>query len=278
MVKTKLVVAAALALVPVVCASAQSFDFKWNQVKVDASRTGVGAPNAENVVEALGVVKAGKYVAPNGKKFKKGVTPEVAGLVIDAQPAMAEVYEVIAYADHDMYRRRPECELSNWFVDHLMESVALETGKKVDVGIANFGGIRTDIYEGPVFKDDVLSMFPFKNYICYVALKGADLRHWFEFMAEDGVQIVGGVNLVIKDKKLVEAKVGGEPLEDEKVYGLATIDFLIDGGDGLSLGRNALDFVKSDKKVVDVMLPYVRAINAAGKKVEYKTDGRVVIL
>lgn len=278
MAKTKIVFALVLLLLSMSGAFAQSFDFEWEQVKVDASRTGVTAPNAENMNEALGQRKGRKYIAPNGRRFRKGSTPKTAGIVIDAQEKMSGVYEVIGYASHDMIKDRPESELSNWFVDRLMDAVASETGKKVDVGIANFGGIRTDFYEGPILKDDVLSMFPFKNYICYVALKGSDLRYWFDFMAKTGIQVVGGVNLVIKDNKLVEAKVGGEPLDDDKIYGLAAIDFILEGGDGLSLARNAVELIQCDKKIIDVMLPYVEEITAAGKKVEYKTDGRVKIL
>lgn len=278
MAKTKLMAAAACLLLSLPGAYAQSFNFEWDQVKADASRTGVSAPNAGNLDTALGRRKGRKYIAPNGRRFKKGSTPEVAGIVIDAQDKMAEVYEVIGNASHDMVKAYPESELSNWFVDHLMEAVEQRTGKKVDVGIANFGGIRTDFYEGPILKDDVLSMFPFKNYICYVALKGSDLKYWFDFMAENGIQVVGGVNLVVKDHKLVEAKIGGEPLDEDKVYGLATIDFILEGGDGLSLARNAVELIQCDERIIDVMLPYVRKITAEGKNVEYKTDGRVKIL
>lgn len=276
--KAKLVFIVASLLFSIPGAFAQSFDFEWEQIIVDASRTGVSAPNAKNIAEALGQMKGRKYIAPNGRCFSKGATSKAAGIVIDAQDKMLEVYDVIGYASTDMVKRYPESELSNWFVDHLMDAVESETGKKVDVGIVNFGGIRTDFYEGPIIKDDVLSMFPFKNNICHVALKGSDLRYWFEYMAKNGVQAVGGVSLVIKDKKLIEAKVGGETLDDDKVYGLATTDFLLDGGDGLSLARNAVDLVVGNKKIVDVMLPYVREITAAGRNVEYKTDGRVKIL
>lgn len=278
MVKAKIVFVAAALLLSLYGAGAQSFDFEWDQIQTDASRTGVSAPNASNMTEALGQRKGRRYIAPNGRKFRKGTTPKAAGIVIDAQAKMAEVYEVVGNASRDMIKERPESELSNWFVDHLMDETGKLTGKKIDVGIANFGGIRTDFYKGPILKDDVLSMFPFKNNVCYVALKGSDLRYWFEHMAQHGVQVVGGVNLVIKDRKLIDVRVAGEPLDDEKVYGLATIDFLLDGGDGFSLARNAVELIQSDKRIIDVMLPYVRETAAAGKNVEYKTDGRVKML
>ena len=277
MVKAKLI-ALALALCCAGGLCAQEHGFSWTQTRVDGSRTGVGVPNADNVQEALGTVRGRKYHAPNGRVFKRGVTPAVAKIMIDAQDVMASVKEVVGYATRDMSAHRPESELSNWFVDELMRATEELTGRKVDVGITNFGGIRTDFYAGPILRDDVLSMFPFKNSLCYIALKGEDLRYWFEYMAKNGVQVVGGVKLVIRNRELVEATIGGEPIDDEKVYGLATISFLLNGGDGLSLVRNAQELIETDKMIIDVMLPYVQRLAAEGKPVEYTTDGRVVIL
>ena len=278
MVKAKVAAAVALALLCAGALRAQERSFSWTQTRMDGTRTGVTSPNADNVREALGEIRGRKYVAPNGRVFRRGATPAVAKVMIDAQEVMSSVKEVIGYATRDMSARRPESELSNWFIDELMRATEELTGRKVDVGITNFGGIRTDFYAGPVIKDDVLSMFPFKNSLCYIALKGTDLRYWFEQMAANGVQAVGGVKLVIKDRKLQEVTVGGEPLDDGKVYGLATISFLLDGGDGLSLARNAVELIDTEKMIIDVMLPYVRRLTAEGKPVEYHTDGRVVIL
>ena len=277
MVKAK-VVALALALFVAVPLCAQEHSFSWTQTRIDGSRTGVTSPNADNVKEALGEMRGRKYTAPNGRVFRKGSTPAAAKIMIDAQEVMSSVKEVVGYATRDMSAHGPESELSNWFIDELMRATEELTGKKVDVGITNFGGIRTDFYAGPVIKDDVLSMFPFKNSLCYVALKGKDLRAWFEHLAKTRVQVVGGCKLVIRNHELVEATVGGEPIDDEKVYGLATISFLLDGGDGLSLARNAVELIDSNTMIIDVMLPYVRRLTAEGKPVEYHIDGRVVIL
>ena len=82
----------------------------------------------------------------------------------------------------------------------------------------------------------------------------------------------------MEDKKLVSVEIAGEPLDDDKVYGLATISFLLAGGDGLTLASNALSVTSfKDVDVIDAILEYVYAEAAAGRPIEYKTDGRVVI-
>lgn len=259
--------------------NAQEFELKWQRAHMDGSRTGVTAPNADNVEQALGTVKDGVYHAPNGKVFKGGATPEVARLLIAAQPEMAIVKEYIGYSPREVVRStRPQNELSNLIVDRLMATTAEVTGKKVDVGIANFGGIRVDLPQGDVILDDILSMLPFENYLCYVQLKGKDLRALYEQFARTGMQVVGGVELTIKDRELVDVKVGGQPLDDEALYGLATIDFLLDGGDEIHCAKNALDLIQTKVLLRDAVLPYMRELGAAGKPIEYHVDNRVVEL
>lgn len=258
------------------CMAAQ--DISWTVIPIDGSRTGVTASNADNVREAMGRMKGKKYVSPNGRKFRKGSAPKVAALLLDAQKEMAELKQVVAYSTKAMVRQGPECELSDWFIDELMRAAEEKSGKKVHFGITNFGGIRVDMPEGDVLLDDIVSMFPFKNNLCYLELKGKDIRALLEQLAATSWQCVGGARCVVKDKKLVSAEIGGKPIDDEKVYGVATISFLLNGGDGLSVAKNALDLQIFDEYIIDVMLPYVKRLTAEGKPIEYKTDGRIQYL
>ena len=274
MVQTKLVAFASSLLLLSACAGT----VQWSRVPMDGSRTGVRAAEGDNVPQALGKFDAGVYSAPNGKVFNCGSTPAVAKLMLDAQAPMAPLREVVAYAPVAIPKERPESPLSNLTVDILMAQTAAATGRKVDAGIMNFGGIRLDaIPAGNVLLDDLVSMFPFKNHLCLVQLRGADLRKLFEQMAASGMQVVGGVRLVVADGRLESAEVGGAPLDDAREYGVATIDFLLDGGDDLFVARNATDLVITKIKVIDAMMNYVRAETAAGRPLTYQADGRVVI-
>lgn len=266
----------ALALSSIV-ASGQEYD--WKSVQMDAGRTGCVSPSKDNADKSIGVFKKGKYIAPNGKEYKKRSTVgKTARIVLDAQPAMARVKEVIGYSTEAMEASYPESALSNWFIDLLMAKTEKLAGKKVDVGIGNFGGIRIDMPKGDIILDDMLSMFPFKNQLVYVEHTGKQLRNILEEMAADRFQVLGGVRVVADGGKLVSAEIGGEPIDDEKIYGLATITFLLEGGDGLSLAENAVSVTSFENvDIIDAVLEYVYRETEAGRPIEYKTDGRVVI-
>lgn len=261
-----------------VAASASAQKLEWSTVPMDGSRTGVTAPNADNVKEALGTVKGSRYIAPNGRIYRKGSARKVAKLMIDSQEDMAFVKEVVGFAPQAMVKRKPECELSNWSADILKAAVEKEFGRPVDIALTNFGGIRVDMPQGDVLLDDILSMFPFNNYLTYVAIHGRDVRRLFEIIAGKGMEAVSGVEVTIQGRKLVDLKVGGQPVDDDKIYGLATIDYLLNGGDDIFAKNNAEEVLISDKIVYDGIIEHVREIKAQGKFIEAKVDGRVKVL
>ncbi len=250
----------------------------WEKVAMDGHRTGATAPSADNVPEALGTIdSAGVYTAPNGTVFVDGSTPKVAGILIGAQPAMASVKEVIAYSTRKMEAHAPESELSNFVADLLRAETEKLVKRKVDVAVSNFGGIRVDMPEGDVLLDDIRSMFPFNNKICYVELPGKDLVALMEQIAQFGPQCVSGVKMVISDKKLESLEVGGKPVDPKKKYGVATVDFLLDGGDNISVARGATKLIITEVIIGRAIEQYIRNLTAEGKAIEYQTDGRVVV-
>lgn len=252
--------------------------YTWKANAMDGSRTGCVAPSQDNIPEALGTFSGKSYVAPNGKHFDStSATAKVARIVIDAQKDMARVKDVIAYSSDDMMKAYPESSLTNWYIDFYMKQVEKLVGKKIHIGVANFGGVRVDLPKGDVILDDILSMFPFKNNVIYIEHKGKTIRKILESMAANRFEILGGVKVVAENGKLVSVEVDGEPLDDEKVYGLATNSFLLYGGDGLYLAPDAVSLYDLGIYVIDVVLDYIKAETAAGRPLAGQVDGRVTI-
>ena len=222
-----------LVLLSVFGISAFSQEISWSRAKIDASRTGVVASDADNTEETMGKIIGKKYIAPNGRIFRKrnGVTYNVAKALLASQEKMRDV-------------------------------------KKV-----NFGGVRMNMPKGNITLDDVMSMFPFRNNLCYVALKGRYIREIVEKMAKTEFQILGGIRCEAKGGRLMSMTIGDEPVDDEKIYGVCTISFLLDGGDNLRVAKNASEVIITDKYIFDAILPRVEA--TLDKPLEYKMDGRV---
>jgi 2',3'-cyclic-nucleotide 2'-phosphodiesterase (5'-nucleotidase family) len=265
-----LLLALSLAVLP-----AGAFGFRWKSIPVDASRTGVTCPSADNVPEAMGHMEGRNYVAPNGRVFKgNSSTAKVAKLMLDAQPGMASVKEVVGYCPTGLERGGDESLLGDWTVDILMAAAEKEFGRKVDIGVMNHGGIRIDMPQGEVLMDDLMSMFPFKNYLAMVTMKGTEVKELFQRMSRRP-QVLGGVKFVVKDGEILELLVGGEPVDDDRIYNVATIDFLLTGGDGIFSGRQFEETLESEQLVFDFIIDYVRELAATGQPIAKERDGRV---
>lgn len=273
MVKTKLII---VTFASIFLASSCSTQVEWKKYVVDGHRTNVTSPNSDNIKEALGTIDDEYYTTPNGRKYSSGTaTYLTAEAMIEAQSVIAPLKKVIAHSSMEMIKDGANCELCQWVVDNVAMGVESMMGKKVDVALFNTGGIRVDMPKGDVILEDLLSMFPFDNYLCYLELKGSDLLALFESMAHKP-QPFSGAKMVVKDGKLKSLTVGGETVNHSKVYRLATIDFLLDGGDGVFAARNAQKLIISKIKVVDLMLERVKDYAQRGESIAYHIDDRLV--
>ena len=148
----------------------------------------------------------------------------------------------------------------------------------MDFAITNFGGIRVPLPEGDITLEDISSMFPFQNYVCYAKMNGSSLVKLFEQLAgTKAFQATSGATIRVKNHQLVSALIGGKEIQPEKIYNVTTIDFLLDGGDKINIGALSEDVVLSHVLLKDVMLDYVRGCEARGKLVSGKADGRVIM-
>ena len=276
MAKAELIALTLLAAV----SCAQGPRMEWKSVPMDGSRTGVVPVNAENVDTALGTFEDDVYIAPSGARFTEGATPQVAALLMEVQPKMAYLKVVVGHNARFMDNPRTECDLpiGNLVADALRAKASDYFKTPVEFALTNYGGIRIPMPEGAVTLDDIESMFPFKNYMCLAKVRGSELTRLLEQLAKTpAFQAVSGCRVKVKAHELVEAEIGGEPIDPKRLYHVATIDFLLSGGDQIAIGALAEDVILSPVLVRDVMLEHIKAMEAEGKIIDVQKDGRVIM-
>ena len=279
-------IAWALILVGAVSAASQALQpkgpvFEWRVVAMDGHRMQSKPVNSDNVPEALGVFNDSAYVAPSGVAYP--LDSQVAGcarILDSAQVKMAPLKVVIGHSDAllENLRDNPDLPLGNLFADALRAFGSKQFKVPMDFAITNFGGIRLPMPEGAVTLDDITSMFPFKNYVVYVRMKGSALTQLFEQLAQTkAFQATSGATVRVKAHKLESALIGGKPIDPNKVYNVTTIDFLLDGGDQINIGSLAESVKLSHVLLKDVMLDYVKGCEARGEIIHGQSDGRVIM-
>jgi 5'-nucleotidase/UDP-sugar diphosphatase len=122
---------------------------------------------------------------------------------------------------------------------------ALRAGLKADVALMTGGGVRGDRTYDPgtvLTRKDILTELPFGNFAVLIELSGSDLLMALEngvSQIEEGAgrfpQISGmsfSYDLSSAGNRIIEAEVGGQPVDASRFYKVATNDYLYGGGDG----------------------------------------------
>lgn len=186
--------------------------------------------------------------------------------------------QVVGYTTVAMDSYAPESPLSNMAADALLAIARRHYGlDRVDFAMTNFGGIRTSFPKGDLTLYYVYAAFPFENSLVLVALKGHQVRALFEFFARSRTEALAGVRLRIDNRIITELLINGKPLDDERTYYLATIDFLLTGGDRMTALRENVGVDYSGITLRDVILQYINVFTKNGEPIPAKKDGRVVI-
>ncbi|MBR3450410.1 MAG: 5'-nucleotidase C-terminal domain-containing protein [Bacteroidales bacterium] len=200
-----------------------------------------------------------------------------ATLVIEKySPQVAPLQEIVGYSEDEYRSGRPESGLSNFAADVIRAIAEKKTGETVDIAMTNYGGIRTSLPKGAVRVYDIFSIFPFDNYLVTFDIKGSDLHRFLnQMISRRRVEALSGVEIVITGKQADKLWVAGAPIDDDRVYKFATINFLMDGGDGLVLSNVAFNRKDTDVWIRDAIVEYLKEQMARGEKIVLNPDGRV---
>lgn len=156
-----------------------------------------------------------------------------------------------------------------------------------DMAIINGGSIRSSIKAGPVTTYDLYRALPFENYLVVVKVPGKQIRAALEngvsaTEREDGrFPQVSGVRFsyspsALAGERIKDATIGGKPLDPDRIYSVATNEFLAAGGDGYRLGPDGASppAPVDDRPIHDLVIDYLK-----GKKsVSPKVDGRIRVV
>ncbi len=167
---------------------------------------------------------------------------------------------------------------------------AMRLAVGADIAITNGGGIRGNtVYPAgsEITGKLVLTELPFRNKTVQLVLSGAHIREALEHgianaeSASGAFPQVSGLTFSFdasrpKGQRIVDIAVGGSPLEDRKIYTLATNDFLARGGDGYAMFEKAERRI--DTRNASLMAAHVMEFVEAAGLVAPVVEGRIVRL
>ena len=198
--------------------------------------------------------------------------------------------------------RRAETNLGDLCAD----AYRIQTG--ADIGIVNGGAIRVSIPAGDITLGDIMTVYPFGNYLCVVELTGIQILDALEWGAREVPDECGGflqvsglsyeVHAYINEttytdddgmfkgvygqRRVQNVLVNGEPIQYYRTYSVAGPDYILrEKGDGFAMFNNAKvlqDNVKLDNQaLMDYLTDYLGGVVGDEYGVPYG-EGRITIV
>jgi len=182
-------------------------------------------------------------IARKIKHYKQLVAPQIGKVVGKSKSRLVRDYNA-------------ESSLGSFVCDVMREMSG------ADVAVQNAGGIRADLPQGQVTNGNVLDALPFVNTLVVCEMTGAEIREILEqgLSLERGLIQVSGLRATYDPKRpigqrLIDLRIGDQPVDNQETYKVATSSFLAEGGDLYQtfLRTKQLD---SKRALSEVMMEY----------------------
>lgn len=196
-------------------------------------QTGYGGANLGEVDINLATGKVNARLIPVNRRLDQSLDPEFGALITPYKHSVDSMRGIVVGSTPAAFERNSN-EILNLMSDFVMEAGSEIAGKPVDLAIMNKGGIRNSLAEGPVTKGEIIDIAPFDNSIVVLDIKGSDLLDNLGVMAaQEGNGVSSNVKVVYdpSTKAINSATISGKPIDPNRHYRLATIDYLAAGND-----------------------------------------------
>ncbi|CAI1656025.1 bifunctional UDP-sugar hydrolase/5'-nucleotidase UshA [Serratia marcescens] len=149
-----------------------------------------------------------------------------------------------------------------------------------DFAVMSGGGVRDSIESGDITYKNVLKVQPFGNTLVHVDMKGREVEQYLAVVAnmkpDSGAYAqFANVSMVADGKGVSEVKINGQPLQADKTYRMATLNFNALGGDGYPKLDGLPSYVNTGFIDAEVLKQYIEKhspLDAAA----YEPKGEIV--
>lgn len=179
-----------------------------------------------------------------------------------------EMLEVIAIAENDFTKSRPNGALNNWSADAIFNSVdKTDFGNSPYFCLLNVGGLRSPLSKGEIVLGDVFKLMPFDNEVVVVELPFSSLGKIAEYLVNSGGEPISNAVLDFNHIDII-----GDSGESDSFY-VITSDYLMNGGDNMNFFEDQLNVIHTGVLMRDAMIEAVKK----QKILVFKNDERIIL-
>ena len=142
--------------------------------------------------------------------------------------------------------------------------------KEIDFVVLNHGGIRSIISKGIVSSRTAYEVMPFENTIVVVQMRGKAVRDLVSHLIRSSrPHPISGIQIIVDNKnQLSSVSIQGEPFDENRVYNVATADYLFNGGDNMGFFKDGLQHFELQYLVRNAMIDYFEKVDTLSTSVD----------
>ena len=200
--------------------------------------------------------------------------PDIEALIAPYREQLEEqLAEVVGHATGDFVKDDPEGTLDNLVAEALLQAARSRSNDTVHVFLVNEGGLRVPLAAGPILMRYAYELLPFENFVVVLSLSGGQLEVLADQIARTTGEPIAGWTMELDGDDAVGVLVGGEPVDPDRTYRQATVDYLVNGGGDWSVPWEVEPGAREDLDIL-IRAAFVEYLKEWGT-VDPVLDGRI---
>ena len=210
------------------------------------AQTGKYGANLGEVVINLNDNSVTSRVIPVTSRLDSQIDPQLAEILRPYKTPVDSINGIVVGQTTQAFNKKPQ--MMNWMADFVMTDAQRLAKQKIDMSIVNVGGIRSTFPQGNITKG---------NHEVVLAISGAHLAQALDSIAATGGNGVSHNVRALMDvegKRCLQVTIDGKPIDPNRTYYVATINYLAGGNDGMEPLKYGMIVARSDNYLYDDML------------------------
>ena len=174
--------------------------------------------------------------------------------------------EVLSFTKNDLIEGQPQGTLGNFVTDLCLEY------NQADICIMNNGGLRSNIYQGEITREEIYTLMPFENELVIINLNREDYIELLNYIAQRGGEPFAGMTIKINQKGEVLDNSWPVKFEEGEKVRVITSDYLANGGDNMKFLENK-EQIEVGIKLRDAIINYCTKVDT----IDVHIDNRIII-
>ncbi|MBF4491425.1 5'-nucleotidase C-terminal domain-containing protein [Flavobacterium sp. MR2016-29] len=201
---------------------------------------------------------------------KGAETPEIEKFITPYRDHInKDLDSVLAYCPETLDKSTGKWQTT---IGNLMADACLQRGnlvfkarekKDIDFCLLNHGGIRAILPKGNVTTRTAFEIMPFENSLVVMALKADQVREIASYIinVQKAQPLAGMTFTIAKENTAKNILIQGKPIDDNKIYYVATNDYLANGGDNMNFFLKSSQKYDLNYKLRNVLIDYFKEVD-----------------